>query len=53
MRTAYSPLVYVYKAYAVGMVDVEGRLISQSRGGIPIFVAATAAAWLGWRLDID
>ena len=39
MRTAYSPLVYEYKDYAVGMVDVEGRLISQSRGGIPIFVA--------------
>ena len=39
MRTAYSPLVYEYKDYAVGMVDTQGRLISQSRGGIPIFVA--------------
>src|SRR5690606_18549730 len=26
-RTAYSPLVYEYKDYAVGIVDPEGRLI--------------------------
>ena len=38
-RTAYSPLVYEYKDYAVGIVDREGRLISQSSGGIPLFVA--------------
>ncbi len=38
-RTAYSPLVYEYKDYAVGIVDPEGRLISQSSGGIPLFVA--------------
>ncbi len=38
-RTAYSPLVYEYKDYAVGIVDPDGRLISQSAGGIPLFVA--------------
>ncbi len=38
-RTAFSPLIYEYKDYAVGIVDAEGRLISQSNGGIPIFVA--------------
>jgi len=38
-RTAFSPLIYEYKDYAVGMVDVKGRIISQSRGGIPIFLA--------------
>lgn len=38
-RTAYSPLVYEYKDYAVGIVDAEGRLIAQSSGGIPLFVA--------------
>jgi N-methylhydantoinase B len=38
-RTAFSPLVYEYKDYAVGIVDAEGRLITQSRGGIPIFLA--------------
>jgi N-methylhydantoinase B len=38
-RTAYSPLVYEYKDYAVGIVDAQGRLIAQSDGGIPIFFA--------------
>jgi N-methylhydantoinase B len=38
-RTAFSPLIYEYKDYAVGIVDAEGRLICQSTGGIPIFVA--------------
>ena len=38
-RTAYSPLIYEYKDYAVGLVDHEGRLISQCRGGIPIVTA--------------
>jgi N-methylhydantoinase B len=38
-RTAFSPLIYEYKDYAVGIVDAEGRLITQSRGGIPIFLA--------------
>ncbi|MDP6172571.1 MAG: hydantoinase B/oxoprolinase family protein, partial [Rhodospirillales bacterium] len=37
-RTAYSPLVYEYKDYAVGIVDGEGRLVSQCRGAIPLFV---------------
>lgn len=38
-RTAYSPLVYEYKDYAVGIVDPDGRLIADSQGGVPIFVA--------------
>jgi N-methylhydantoinase B len=38
-RTAFSPLIYEYKDYAVGIVDPDGRLICQSTGGIPIFVA--------------
>lgn len=38
-RTAYSPLVFEFKDYAVGIVDPEGRLISESGGGIPLFVA--------------
>ena len=41
MRTAYSPLIYEYKDYAVGIVDAEGRLISQCKGGIPLFVTNT------------
>ena len=38
-RTAFSPLINEYKDYAVGIVDAEGRLISQSRGSLGIFVA--------------
>ncbi len=38
-RTAFSPLINEYKDYAVGIVDPEGRLISQSRGSLAIFVA--------------
>jgi N-methylhydantoinase B len=38
-RTAYSPLVYEYKDYAVGIVDADARLVADSQGGIPLFVA--------------
>src|SRR3954463_2095375 len=38
-RTAFSPLINEYKDYAVGIVDAQGRLISQSRGSLGIFVA--------------
>jgi len=35
MRTAFSPLIYEYKDYSVGMVDVEGRAIAMARQGNP------------------
>lgn len=38
-RTAFSPLIYEYKDYAVGIVDPQGRLVAQSKGSLPIFVA--------------
>lgn len=38
-RTAFSPLINEYKDYAVGIVDKQGRLISQSRGSLLIFAA--------------
>ena len=43
-RTAFSPLVYEYKDYAVGIVDAEGRLLSQCTGGMPLFVADVLGA---------
>lgn len=43
-RTAYSPLVYEYKDYAVGIVDAEGKLLSQCTGGMPLFVADVLGA---------
>src|ERR1039457_6938117 len=38
-RTAFSPLIYEYKDYAVGILDADARLISQGKGSLPIFVA--------------
>jgi N-methylhydantoinase B len=43
-RTAFSPLVQEYKDYSVGFVDPDGRLVAQSRGSLPIFVANALGA---------
>ena len=43
-RTAFSPYIYEYKDYAVGMTDPDGRLIAQCNGGMPIFVADAVGA---------
>jgi N-methylhydantoinase B len=36
-RTAFSPLIYEFKDYAVGVVDAQGRSIALSQGGLPGF----------------
>lgn len=38
-RTAFSPMIYEYKDYAVGVLDENAKLITQAKGGLPIFVA--------------
>jgi N-methylhydantoinase B len=38
-RTAFSFLISEYKDYATGIVDADGRLIAQCKGGLPIFCA--------------
>jgi N-methylhydantoinase B len=38
-RTAFSPYIYEYKDFAVGMTDAAGQLVAQSTGGMPPFVA--------------
>ena len=38
-RTAFSPYIYEYKDYAVGIVDANGDLISQCTAAMPVFVA--------------
>jgi N-methylhydantoinase B len=43
-RTAFSPLVQEYKDYSVGFVDPDGRLVAQSKGSLPIFVANALGA---------
>jgi N-methylhydantoinase B len=43
-RTAFSFLISEYKDYATGIVDAEGRLIAQCKGGLPIFCANALCA---------
>jgi N-methylhydantoinase B len=38
-RTAFSPYIYEYNDFAVGLTDAEGQLIAQCTGGMPPFVA--------------
>ena len=38
-RTAFSPYIYEYKDFGVGLVSADGELIAQCTGGMPVFVA--------------
>src|SRR5947208_16632886 len=38
-RTAFSPYIYEYNDFAVGLTDADGRLIAQCTGGMPPFIA--------------
>src|SRR5262249_61076291 len=38
-RTAFSPYIYEYNDFAVGLTDAGGALIAQCAGGMPPFVA--------------
>lgn len=51
-RTAFSPYIYEYKDYAVGMTDADGRLIAQCNGGMPVFVADAVGAAVRDGLEI-
>ena len=43
-KTAFSFLISEYKDFAVGMVSADGHLITQCRGGLPIFAANALCA---------
>lgn len=38
-RTSYNMMIYEVRDFCCGLVDVEGRLICQNSGGLPIFLA--------------
>jgi N-methylhydantoinase B len=38
-RTAFSPYIYEYNDFAVGLTDADGQLVAQCTGGMPPFVA--------------
>lgn len=38
-KSAYNMMIYEVRDYCCGLLDTEGRMISQNRGGLPIFLA--------------
>ena len=38
-KSAYNMMIYEVRDYCCGLLDVKGRMISQNRGGLPIFLA--------------
>ena len=38
-KSAYNMMIYEVRDYCCGLLDVQGRMISQNRGGLPIFLA--------------
>jgi N-methylhydantoinase B len=44
MRTAFSPLIYEYKDYAVGLVDGDGNSIALASHGLPGFLTNVLGA---------
>src|ERR1700693_5829277 len=38
-RTAFSPYIYEYNDFAVGLTGPQGQLVAQCTGGMPPFVA--------------
>jgi N-methylhydantoinase B len=51
-RTAFSPYIYEYKDYAVGIVDRNGDLICQCTAGMPVFVADVMRAAVQDSLEL-
>lgn len=43
-RTAFSPLIYEYKDYAVGLCDAEGRAIALATNGLALFTIVMGVA---------
>jgi N-methylhydantoinase B len=43
-KAAYNMMIYEVRDYCCGLIDVEGRMISQNRGGLPIFLADLGVA---------
>jgi N-methylhydantoinase B len=38
-KAAYNMMIYEVRDYCCGLIDTAGRMISQNRGGLPIFLA--------------
>jgi N-methylhydantoinase B len=38
-KSAYNMMIYEVRDYCCGLLDASGRMVSQNRGGLPIFLA--------------
>src|SRR4051812_45172694 len=45
-RAAYNMMIYEVHDYCCGLIDTKGQMISQDRGGVPIFLADLGVAIL-------
>ncbi len=43
-KSAYNMMIFEVRDYCCGLIDVHGRMISQNRGGLPIFLADLGVA---------
>src|SRR5689334_14633266 len=43
-KSAYNMMIYEVRDYCCGILDTAGRMISQNRGGLPIFLADLGVA---------
>src|SRR4051812_50042338 len=43
-KAAYNMMIYEVRDYCCGLIDTQGRMISQNRGGLPIFLADLGVA---------
>ena len=43
-KAAYNMMIYEVRDYCCGLIDTEARMISQNRGGLPIFLADLGVA---------
>lgn len=43
-KTAYNMMIYEVQDFCCGLIDTQGRMIAQNRGGLPIFLADLGVA---------
>ncbi len=44
-KSAYNMMIYEVRDFCCGLIDIEGRMISQNRGGLPIFSLTLVRPW--------
>jgi N-methylhydantoinase B len=43
-KSAYNMMIYEVRDFCCGLIDIDGRMISQNQGGLPIFLADLGVA---------